>query len=345
MKINLVNSFYRSKYLKSGLEFASKNGALFCEGTSFGLAAIRPLAIYLTPNTDKENKKLACTKSVVSSAIGFGVMLGVSTPIAKSIDKIDKNPSKYISDKTIDNLKEGGKKLTSSKPYQFITQLFRLGIRTVMSVPKSIITCALIPPVTALLFSNKTLKDNTKHYTGNNADDLKKGNSNKTEKHKLTNKKSLNFTGRCDCLTHNIAKMLENKSLQKFTNKYKDTNYPMHITALGDTVATATFAVQTLNSKKIDNKRKAPLINNSIIATGLSILSGYGLDKVLDKPTERFINKFKAVNKDYKNLDKCVEGIKIAKPVMILGGIYYCAIPLISTFFAERIPNAKQGKI
>ncbi len=49
------------------------------------------------------------------------------------------------------------------------------------------------------------------------------------------------------------------------------------------------------------------------------------------------MNTFKEANKNSPKLDKYVEGIRIAKPTLLMGGIYYCVIPLVSTFFAERI--------
>ena len=45
---------------------------------------------------------------------------------------------------------------------------------------------------------------------------------------------------------------------------------------------------------------------------------------------------FKEVNKNLPELEKYVQGIQIAKPALILGGIYYIIIPVISTFFADR---------
>lgn len=71
------------------------------------------------------------------------------------------------------------------------------------------------------------------------------------------------------------------------------------------------------------------------ISTALSIGCGYVVDKLFDKPTEKFIKKFREANKGMPNLEKQVEGIKIAKPILLVGGIYYIVIPFISTFLAE----------
>ena len=55
------------------------------------------------------------------------------------------------------------------------------------------------------------------------------------------------------------------------------------------------------------------------------------------KTTEKFIKKFKDANKNDPNLAKQIEGIKIAKPILIAGVVYYILIPIISTFLADRI--------
>ena len=330
MKVNLLGSIYRNKVLKKGLEFASDNGALFSAATALTLSTVaRPIAIYSTPKTDKENRKLACAKSYASSLVGFGLMLGVTHPLSQNIKKINNNPENYLNKNTINTLKNGSKSLLSSKGYQFGTQLFKLGIGAVVAIPKAVITCALIPPIMALTF--KTDKNNPSFKTNKN-----------------NSQQTLTFTGNIkkEPIAKGISKVLNNKKVQSFINKHKDSNYPMHITALTDTLATSTFILQTQRNKNIKEERKNVLCANAGIATGLSTVSGYILDKALNKPTEKFIENFKLANAESPKLDKYVEGIKIAKPALILGSIYYCAIPFISTFFAEKTnKNNKQPKI
>ncbi len=332
MKVNLsTNNLYRNRLLKRGLEFVADNGALFAAGTSLTLATVvRPLSIYLTPKTDKENKKLACAKSIASSAVGFGLMVGASVPISNSVKKINNNPEKYLKNETIKKLKDTAKPLTSSKGYQFVTQLFKLGIGAVAAIPKSVITCALIPSIMLAMFKHDKSDKQNKVETIN-------------QKNTVKSSKNLTFKGKIpkEPLTNGIAKIIDSPSVQKFANKYKDTNYAMHISALTDSVATGAFIVQTKNNKKIKEERKHTLMYNAGISTGLSIGTSYIIDKVLDKPTEKIINKFKEVNKNSPKLDKYVEGIKIAKPTLILGGVYYCAIPLVSTFLADRVETGK----
>ena len=300
-----VQAIYNSKILKKGLEFAADNSALFVATTSLVLStAARPLAILSTPKTDKENKKYAAAKSLASSAVGYLVMLAAATPLAKSIKKIDKNPSTYLKSETIKTLQAGEQTLLKSKKYGFATQLFKLGLGFLIAVPKSILTCALIPPFMEKIFK----KDNS------------------------ARSKEPTFTG----LTKNIGKIIDTSFVKKLADKFHDTNFEMHMMALTDTLATAAFINQTAKCKKIEEDRTKALMYNAGISTALSVAGGYVLDRITKKPTEKFINNFKIANKNNPKLDKWVEGIRVAKPALILGGIYYVAIPVISTFLADR---------
>ena len=109
-----------------------------------------------------------------------------------------------------------------------------------------------------------------------------------------------------------------------------------------DILGTLVFMYQINKSSKIKQERKSTLLYNSAISTTLSIIGGYTLDKLLEKPTNNFISKYREINKNDKNLEKQIQGIKIAKPLLILGSIYYLIIPLISTFLAERAESNKK---
>lgn len=312
MKVNSNITFqglYTNKTFKKGLEFAAENGALFSAATIFGCSVgVRPLSIWMTPHVDKENKKVLCAKSIASSFAGYLMMLGISKPVANSIKKIDKNPEKYLSSKTVQNLKEESKTLQYSKAYTFATQMFKLGLGVVTAVPKALLTVAGLPVVMKKVFPQK----------------------------QETNQQNINFKGKKDGLAKNIAKVINQDGMQKFSKKYKDSNFPMHIVALTDVLTTATFIHETNRSKKIEEKRKKTLAYNAAISTGLSILSGYIIDKLLDKPTEKFIQNFRKANKGLPNVEKQVEGIRIAKPILIMAGIYYTLIPFMSAFLSEK---------
>lgn len=318
MNVNLTGkNFYKNQLLHKGLEFAANKGYLFHAGASLALSTVaRPLSILAAPKTDKENKKLACAKSISSSAGGFLLMFAASMPLSRSIRKIDKNPMKYLKPETIKKLSTDNLPLVDSKAYQFATQIFKLGLGLIIAVPKSIMTCALIPPIMNKLFK----KDSSQQVQPKST-------------------KNLSFKGgaKLDPLSKNIGKIIDNPKMIKFADKFKNSNYEMHIPALTDTLATGAFVYQTKKSKKIEEKRKNILNNNAVISTGLSLIAGYVLDKATQKPTEKFIKNFSEANKGNPKLGKYIEGIRIVKPALILGSIYYIAIPMISTFFAERI--------
>ncbi len=320
MKVNnnrdiSFKSVYTNRAVKKGLELASSNGALFGASATVAFSALRPLSIMCTPKTDKENRKIAAAKSVTSSLINFLLMLGVSVPLAASIKKIDNNPEKYLKKETIQKLKEKGKELTDSKGYIFGTQLFKLGIASVVAIPKAIMTASGMPYIV-----------------------------NAFSPRKKNNDKNISFKGITDRTAEKLGKALNNKKMVKFTDKYKDSNFPMHINAITDTVATLTFMFEANKSRKIENERKKALLYNAGISTTLSIAGGYTIDKLLDKPAEKFIEKYKKANKNDKNLAKQVQGIKIAKPFLILGTIYYILIPFISTFLAEKAEKNRELK-
>ncbi|MCM1002860.1 MAG: hypothetical protein NC408_00795 [Candidatus Gastranaerophilales bacterium] len=301
MKVNSNISFggiYNNKALKKGLEFAADNGALFAATTTLALSlTARPAAILATPKTDKENKKLAFAKSLASTFVGYAMMFALSKPLAKKMKNINKNLTK----ESIENLKDEADKLEQSKAYILATQMFKLGLGMAAAIPKAILTAASVP-----VFMNQIFPEENK---------------------------GLSFKGKSSDI---ITKTLNNKKYQEFAKKYKDTNFPMHIIAATDTLTTGTFIYQTKKSNKIKEERKDALCYNAGISTALSIASSYFADKLTDKPTDKFIKKFKQINKNDPNLDKYIEGIKIAKPILIIGGIYYILIPFISTFLADR---------
>ena len=176
------------------------------------------------------------------------------------------------------------------------------------------------------------------------------GKQDKTTNYEELKSKNLAFKGTLsDVFAEGIAKVLNNKTAQEFASKHKDSNFPMHIVALRDIIATSAFVGRTSKSKKLSEERKAPIIYNSIISTLLSIASTYLVDKLLDKPADKFIKKFAQENISDPKLDKYIKGFKIAKPALIAAVIYYALIPLVSTFFADRVKfnthnNENNGK-
>ena len=165
------------------------------------------------------------------------------------------------------------------------------------------------------------------------------------EKKSNSNSKEVSFTGgnHIEKLAKGFGKIMDTGFVQNLSEKFHNSKFALHIMNLTDSLATATFIATTRNNKNIKEERKKPLIYNAAISTGLSIAGGYTLDKFLEKPTEKFVTKFVEANKNSKNLHKYIEGIHIAKAALLLGGIYYIVIPVISTFTADKIGKNKQS--
>lgn len=325
MKVNLVSkSLYKNQLLHRGLEFAADKSPTFMAGTALVLSTLRPLSILATPKTDRENKKLACAKSIASAGINYTLMYSLTSFLAKGIKNIETSPETYLKPQTIKILKEKNKPLSASKKYQFLAQLFKLGLAFAMTIPKSALTCELIPTI-----MNKVL-NSKKNAT--------------SPVNKQSTSPSFKGGAKLNPISKGIGKIMDKPCMQNMADKFKDTNYAMHIPVLGDILSTVAFIHQSNKSKKLEKDRKKVLNYNAGISTGLSIGASYIVDKALDKPTEKFVEKFSEINKDAPKLAKYVEGIKIAKPTLIMGGIYYLAIPLISTFWADRIGKKSNPK-
>lgn len=294
-----VQSIYNSKILKKGLEFAATKSSLFVGSVSFALSTVaRPVAIMAAPDTNRENKKYACTKSLASSAVGYALMVCASLPVSNAVEKIKANPSEYLKTNTLKNL-------SKQKKFAFVTQLFNLGLGFLIAVPKSVMTCALIPPMMSKIFPKKSKNEH----------------------------KEVSFTGN---LSKGIGKLIDTKFVQNLAEKFHDTKFEHHIICLTDAVTTGAFIEQTRKSKKIEEDRKKALMYNAGLSTGFCIAGSYVFDKFLKKTTEKFVENFKIANKDSKQLGTYLEGIKVAKPALIMGGLYYIAIPFVSTFLADR---------
>ena len=100
----------------------------------------------------------------------------------------------------------------------------------------------------------------------------------------------------------------------------------------------------SVDSKKIEQTRKKALMYNAAISTGFCIAGGYAINGAIEKPAEKFIRNFSKANKNSPKLEKYIEGIKVVRPALILGGLYYIVIPLISTFLADRFDGQNSKK-
>lgn len=307
-----------NKFLLKGLEKVSEHGTSFAAGTSLVMSlGVRPLAIISTPDVEKENKQYACANSICSGLIKFGIIEAVALPIENAVKNIDKNPEKYLKPETVKTLQSSGK-LIESKSYKLGTQIMKLGTGFVTAIPKSMLTIAFIPIIMDKLFNIR---------------------KNKISTDKNKKDKNVPFTGNLNrSISKGLAKILDNKKFQNFVVKHKneEKNIAKHITAGTDILLTSSFAYQTNRSQKIKENRKKALIYNNVISTVITLAGGYGIDNVIKKKSEKFIEKFSEVNKGNPKLHKYIEGINIVRPALIFAGIYYAVLPMFSTYMAEK---------
>ena len=326
---------YDSRYLKRGLEFASNNGVLFSAFTCVVLSSIfRPIAVLLTPKAKKEDKQYTCARSITSGLLNFGITLAITTPIIKAVDNIANNAGKYLTSKTINALKGKEKTLTQNKgAFGFATQMVKLGSSFLTAGPKAYLSCALVPPLMSMLFKtdrhpNKKADENPKFkFEGNYK--LSFGNG---LGQKVTNG-----------LSKGISKFFNWEPVQKASNKFHNTNFAQHMFSLNDIYLTALFVKYTNKNKDIKESRKKTLNYNAMLQTGLTIPLTYAIDKLSKKPTEKFLEKLKAANRNDSKINKYVEGVKIAKPVLIMGVLYYVVMPVVCTMLADVVSRKVDG--
>ncbi len=317
MKISEINkniSFQgalNNKFLLKSLKTIAEHPATFTAGTALVMSSIiRPAAISLTPKTDKENKKYAISDSISSGLTKFLIAEAFALPVENAVKNINKNPQEFLNKETIKNLKEEGKELLNSKNYNFASQLIKNAPNLISAIPKSVIGVALIPFVNSILFPQKPEK---------------KGND-------------LTFKGIKNPMNEPVQKIFNSSSFQNFVKKHsaKDSNITRDITLLTDGLLALTSVISTKKSKKIEEKRKNPLIYNKLFTTAISMLFGFKADELIQKSTKSFIEKFKQANINNPELKKYIQGINILRPTLIFALIYYGFLPVISTFVADK---------
>lgn len=153
-----VSKFYTSDAVKKVLEFAERKQLIFDAAFALLLTCIlRPASIMVLPSKkNQDDQKYAAAHSVASGIIGFAISNILFTPISngikKLIDSIKTNPEKFITDRESYLFKDNKKCLMTAKTY-----LDRLP-DVVCSIPKGILTVALIPPILKYVFGMEKKK-------------------------------------------------------------------------------------------------------------------------------------------------------------------------------------------
>lgn len=329
MQVQKISRILNNKTLLKGLEKISEHGTSFAAGTSLAMSlTVRPLAILSTPDVEKENKEYAVSNSICSGLIKFGMVEAVALPVENAVKRIDKNPEKYLKNKSINTLQNGAETLVKSKSYKLATQMIKLGTGFVTAIPKSVLTIALIPVIMDNLFrKKKNVQESVR--VKNNPDNIQ-----------IINSKKIPFSGRIpENISKGLGKILNNKYLQNFAvrNADKEKDVAKHMTAATDILLTSAFAYQTERSSKIKENRKKALIYNNVISTAITLFGGYGIDSAIKNKTGNFVKTFSEINKHDPKLHKYIEGINILRPALIFAAIYYGILPMFSTYIAEKV--------
>lgn len=328
-----------NKALLKGLEMISEHGATFIAGTSAIMAiGVKPLSIALTPKVEKKNKQYAATESIASGLIKFAMVEAIALPVEKALKNIDKDPVKYLTKKTIENLKEPTKKLVDSTNYKVLNQIIKQTSGFVTAIPKSMFTIALIPVLMDFIFNkkNKKSKENNSIKPNQNVPKVFQEIHNQR-------KSNVSFKGGINNLiTKGIAEVINNPKVQNLVKKsnINEANIARNVSIATDLLISGSFVASTQKSKKIEKERKKPLILNHLISMGAFLACAYNVDNFIQKHSKNLMNKFKEVNKNDIKLSKYVDGINIARSTLTFAVVYYAVLPVFSTFLAEKIDKA-----
>ena len=142
-------------------------------------------------------------------------------------------------------------------------------------------------------------------------------------------------------LTGFVSSVVNDKTIQNLATKLKNTNYKQNMMFLSDIILTSAFVRKTSKNNNIEEKRKKPLILNSILSTAFSMISTLTVDKLIDNKYQDFVQKFVKENAQDAKLNKYLEGLDVIKTTLIISSMYYIVIPIISTFLSGKISKSK----
>jgi len=146
-----------------------------------------------------------------------------------------------------------------------------------------------------------------------------------------------------DKLAIGMGKVIDSKPIQNFTDKFHNTNIATHIFSATGILLSSFFILSTAKSKKIEEERKKPLMVNTAFSCLIATAGGYTIDKLLDKPIQKFTDNFLKVNSKLPDLSRYKDGIRVAKSALIFGTLYKFVIPIISMCLAEKVVEKKKA--
>lgn len=157
-KLNKIsNWFYNSNRAKEILKFADDNQPVFGAGFALILTGIfRPASIMVLPSKkNKDDQKYASAHSIASGVIGFAISSLILSPFAGAAKKLSNNISNYIN-KDSYLLKDKDAKKTAELYLKRLPDI-------AFSIPKGLLTIALIPPILKYCFGWEKKKGQIKN--------------------------------------------------------------------------------------------------------------------------------------------------------------------------------------
>lgn len=155
-----VEKLYTNPKLHKVLEFAANKQLVFDAAFALLLTcALRPASIMVLPSKkNQDDQKYAAAHSIASGVIGFAISNIVFTPISNAISKIKNKPTDYITDNALLSL-DKGKTILNKTAKTYLDRIPDI----VGSVPKGILTIALIPPILKYVFGWEKKKPEIKN--------------------------------------------------------------------------------------------------------------------------------------------------------------------------------------
>lgn len=158
-KLNKTSAHKAANNLKAFWKKAKENQTVF--DAMFALlitCGLRPAAILAQSNEqNKQKNEKAASHSISSGIIGYGLAVAIFNPIKDGLDKMSKDPEKYLR-KLEKWMSYGGKKLLqNSQRLETYKVIVNQGSQAVVAPFRSLITIAMIPLIDRLVL-NKIFK-------------------------------------------------------------------------------------------------------------------------------------------------------------------------------------------
>ena len=139
--------FLKSKFFEKSLEFSVDQNLVTDAGIALLLTGIfRPGCIMTLPGKkNKDDKKYASAHSMASGVIGFAISSIAFAPFSRAVKEFVKEPANHMKNKASSILKDNKLKGITRLLFDRLPDI-------VGSVPKGILTVALIPPILKHVF-------------------------------------------------------------------------------------------------------------------------------------------------------------------------------------------------